>query len=134
MNATQCVTTDMELDICGHGSMAENYATTPMVAVTPIPPALDEETLYTQFEEAMSDRLVALHGRLDRLSFPVHETSQVCYATDQLACISPDSIDASTHTSLLNDGWRRMFIYTCGAFILIMLGFDLMGLLVLHAR
>src|SRR5436853_7518729 len=44
------------------------YATTPMPAFRPVFQQPDEEELYTSFEEAMSDRMLAVNRRLSHLS------------------------------------------------------------------
>lgn len=141
MSSTLCVTTDVALGNYAlqmdNISVEDSYATAPIVAIQPFYQRLDEEELYTSFEEAISDRLVALRGRLDRIS-----TQQLQYNADPvvsfpIACKLREgimSLPALPHSAVrpsFNE-WQRVIIFVSLALMCMMIGFDLMGLLVLH--
>jgi hypothetical protein len=106
MNATLCRTTDADLELDNPISLDESYQTTPVLAITPLLQRPDEEELHMQFEEALCERATAFGSRLQSLR---DETS-------------------------LNHSVQRILIYFCCALGCMLLGFDLMGLLVLHMR
>jgi hypothetical protein len=140
--------TDVELD--GYAIQTDNlpiedsYATVPMTAVRPLYQPSDEEELYTSFEEAISDRLLAVRERLSRISDPALSIPEVlCNTyphwqpqaqTSQPAYISMPLIVSGneSRSSLLDSGWQRIVIFASFALMCILIGFDLMGLLVLH--
>src|SRR5437868_2552868 len=72
MISTLEMITDVELDDYAlqtdNVSVEDSYATTPMAAIHPLYQCPDEEELYTSFEAAISDRLVAVQERLSRIS------------------------------------------------------------------
>lgn len=143
MSSTLCVTTEVALDNYAlqmdNMSVEDSYATAPIVAIQPFYQRLDEEELYTSFEEAISDRLVALRGRLDRIS-----TQQLQYNTDPVvsfptACKIPEEVmplPALPHSAVgpLFNEWQQVVMFVSLALMCMMIGFDLMGLLVLHMR
>ncbi len=120
----------------------DQFATQPVPTVETADKQLSEEELHTLFEQAMSDRMEAnsvclrptseqlthrpkaTHHRWDVSSVEVEpstEQSRQCSA-------------AGTWSSLLNMTWQRGITLTCLASMLVMTGFDLMGLLILHMR
>jgi hypothetical protein len=104
MNATVCRTTDVDLELDNLVSLDDGYETTPILAITPILQRPDEEELHTQFEEALYERATRFGSRLK--------------------CLRDE---ASAKPNI-----QRVLIYFCAALSCILLGFDLMGLLVLH--
>ncbi len=155
MNCTLCRPTDTELNenfVQGTMTVAENaYATVPMVAVKTVYQQPDEEELHTSFEEAISDRLIALHSRLDRISKPLSNTQDLHYDTDPVlsaslknttatlalghvrATHSTDQLKPSpTFSHPMVNSWQRIMIFACLALMFMLLGFDVMGSLVLH--
>ena len=143
MSSTLCVTTEVALDNYAlqtdNRSVEDSYATAPIVAIQPFYQRIDEEELYTSFEEAISDRLVALRGRLDRIS-----TQPLPYNTDPVVSCSTASklpevvmpLPALPHSAArpsFNE-WQRVVIFVSLALMCMMIGFDLMGFLVLHTR
>jgi len=100
------------------------FATAPMKAVTYHQE--NEEELHTSFEDAISDRVLAMNRQLQRLSGSLVE----------VRCTEPH-IDV-----LVKQGgftWRpalplRVWRLAGLALMLVLIGFDLMGLLVLHMR
>jgi len=133
-----CIATDVELNSYELYGQNDAYATTPMATVTRMPQAIDEEVLYTSFEEAISDRVVALHGRLSRLSNPqlqVECSSQTSGLIENMSTsILSEQKGYDTQRSLFGRGWQLGLMWCCLALMFTLLGFDLMGLLVLHAH
>jgi hypothetical protein len=149
-------TTGLELDSYNMHSadlleapLEESYDTTPMMAVSsPVEHGYEEEELHTSFEQAISGRVSALQGRLSRLSAP--QPVAVSYATDPLSQTAVVSLVANTDSHAVTTGplhmaslptlslsaslRQRGIVLASLALGFAMLGFDLMGLLVLHMR
>ena len=140
--------TDVELDDYAIQTdnlpVEDSYATVPMIAVQPLFQRPDEEELYTSFEEAISDRLVAVQQRLSRISDPSLSTPSISYNIDP--CWQPQTEISEraygpmpfvvnrgeSNASLLGTGWQRIAVFASFALMCILIGFDLMGLLVLY--
>lgn len=159
LNATLCRDPKTDLKICDLPVMAEDsYATMPLGIVLPRQLPIDENVLYTSFEAALSDRLTALNDHWNRQSdgqltsiqqTPPHamdllqapsyamDLSQTSvYSTDLLLVEQPH---ANTEPLTIQSNeivhlWARRIIFVCLALMLLMVGFDLMGLLVLLIR
>ena len=106
MNATAYRKTDADLELDNLLAPEECYETTPILAIPPLLERSDVEELYTQFEEALYERATTFGSRLQCL----RDSAALLHRT------------------------QRVLIYACSALSLILLGFDLMGLLVLHMR
>ncbi len=106
------------------------YATTPVAVVLPTYRQLNEEELHTSFEEAISDRVLAVNKQLRRLSGTMtghsYVESQTCTAVKQGSL-------ADCFLALGRAG-QRGILFVAIAFMLVMVGFDLMGLMVLHMQ
>ncbi len=123
--------------------MGDNgFATEPLVVIRPVFQQPDEEELHTSFERAISDRVLALNRRLKLISGPLAHDGHV---TDVLAQTGypyiPDESSAeivqpeTSHRPVIKiKPWQRVTMYASLGMMLLMAGFDLMGLLVLHAR
>jgi hypothetical protein len=104
------------------------YATVPTAVVKPAFQRADEEELHTSFEEAISDRLLALHPRLDRIS----QSLPSAHDNDTVECQSVQ-VQSKQHGFFLNATiQQRIMIFACFALMFMLIGFDLMGMLVLH--
>jgi len=105
------------------------YSTTPIWDVQPIYQQPDEEELHISFEEAISDRVLAVNRQLRRLSIPLADNlsvqSPISSAVRQQSL--PACLAFPRHTS------RQAILHIAIAFMFVMIGFDLMGLLVLHS-
>ena len=102
------------------------YATVPTAVVKPAFQRADEEELHTSFEEAISDRLLALHPRLDRIS----QSLPSAHDNETVQC---QSVQVQQQGLSLNVNMQqRITIFTCFALMFMLTGFDLMGMLVLH--
>ena len=106
------------------------YATVPTAVVKPAFQRTDEEELHTSFEEAISERLLALHPRLDRIS----QSLPSAHANETVQCQSAQVQEQGKQQSLFPNVniQQRITIFACFALMFMLTGFDLMGILVLH--
>ena len=143
MNCTLTRATSTELDAWGvHANLPPatfsehtNYATAPMAAILPLYQPPSEEELHTSFEQAISKRTSALHERLSRTSYPVpqiHHVRNVDPIIHTNVTHNDPVIRQQRSTLLPSSGWRRSVVLIGMALIFTMIGFDLMGLLILH--
>jgi hypothetical protein len=136
----QCITaaasataTDNLYDIfCGYGShhtlLLDNmYATMPMSAVQPAYAYAqpDEEELHTSFEQAISDRVTAINGKLRRMAS--NPSTPACAAQAHIQA-RVGLMKRHLHSASRR---QRRLLFGCLALMLLLTGFDLMGLLVL---
>ena len=109
-----------------------SYRTEPMPVVTLASEPINEEEVYSSFEEALSERQQALQWKLHLLS---NSSQQGVRNTDVLAQHNVTSMQTNvSNTFSFKGSWQRGFIFVSLALILILTGFDLMGLLILHTR
>jgi hypothetical protein len=148
MMSTLYRATDVELDDYAIQTdslqVEDSYDTVPMVAVRPLYQYPDEEELYTSFEEAISDRLLAVQKRLSRISDPALSTPELPCDTylgwkPQTETYQPAYVpmplvgsENESRPSLLGTGWQRIVVFASLALMCILIGFDLMGLLALY--
>jgi hypothetical protein len=117
----------------------ENYATMPLMVKKPHISPANEENLHTLFEEAISDRVIAMRKRLSHLSEPGLQTPPP-FHVEATSCVTetlqavPALARISRHRPRWGQKWRRSLRSGCMALFLILLGFDIMGLLVLYAH
>ncbi len=109
-------------------TLEDMYATTPMGVVRPVYHQPDEEELHTSFEEAISDRVLAVSRQLSRLSGA--HTSNMFVRSETSAPVKRDGL--AVLLMLPGHTWQRGMLFMALAFMLVLAGFDLMGLLVLH--
>jgi hypothetical protein len=137
MSATLCVTADIELDACNDNTQMENaYTTLPMATVQIKEQLLDEETLHSSFEKALSERLTSPYGLWNNSQsddFYISFLSSAAPAANQGQIRVPQTepLVHKNHTVFVSIGLQRTIIYSCLALILIMIGFDAMGLLIM---
>jgi hypothetical protein len=132
-----CVYTDLP-------AVEDRFVTEPIIAVEPAYRQLNEEELHTLFEQAISDRVVAVSARLKRISSALNDCLPVSSeTTSQRMRQAPIEIvpsnwlpDSREKTRSLSPTslWQRSFIIAGLAVMLLLTGFDLMGVLVLHIR
>lgn len=149
---TQCLTADAELnfrcfDTDAHvdeNSLVEDrFATMPVLTVSPLTQPLSEEELHTSFEQAISDRLMIVNQRLNLVSgpltythpqrFQVH-TGPLGHTKATHSAVYPPVPEQRPHAVLAKGGWQRTLIYGCLALMFTLIGFDLMGMLMLHVH
>jgi hypothetical protein len=133
MNSILCSSADTELDIrritADMPAPGDMYATAPMALLQPAYRQSDEE-LHTSFEEAISDRALAVNRQLQRLSGTLTSTRQVQPQTSSWLKKQVLALRSSS----FEKAWPKGILFAALALILLMAGFDLMGLLVLHMR
>ena len=156
---TQCLTADAKLeanavspgttmteDLIAGTSMVEDwFATTPVLSALPAYQAPDEEQLHTSFEHAISGRLIAVNRRLSLISGPLTTSEQVhlqitrplqqtYVAANEANYQPPPYSTVNINTKWLETTWQRTVLLASVALIFLLAGFDIMGLLVLHAH
>jgi hypothetical protein len=132
-----CVYTDLP-------AVEDQFVTEPIIAVEPVYRQLNEEELHTLFEQAISDRVVAVSARLKRISSALNDCLPVSpETTSQRMHQAPVEVvplnwlpDSRERTRSLSPNrlWQRSFIVASLALMFLLTGFDLMGVLVLYMR
>lgn len=133
-NSIICEPADTELDMqCVTAGMMQDkdlFATAPLIALSSTARQLDEEEVYTAFEQAISDRVRTISRQLSQLSSSVNDIYYTPHTTD-----APPPCQAKapgrTLFGLNLHQWRRSISRICLMLMLVLFGFDLMGLLVL---
>ncbi len=114
----------------------DQYTTVPMISIRPAFWQPSEEELHTAFEQAISDRLVGVNRRLSRLSGPITDSGYGQPCTDELLGQNTANIaiplPAAANSSHQTNTWQRIALMVCLCLILVMLGFDLMGVLLMY--
>jgi len=143
MDSTLCLSADTIFDelLAQNEATASmyTYATEPMPVIRkPLFQQPDEEELHTSFEEAISDRLLAMHDRLNRLSNPTLTVQPAEHNTDAVFASGHSTSNTTAATDRVKflsrpiGAWRRATIFTCSAIMFMLLGFDFLGFLMLH--
>ena len=120
----------------------DRFATEPMTAVKPAEQQVSEEELHRFFEQAMSDRMQAISACFKRVSGPLTRQpytigdGQYAGSVEGMPSTKPLKLSggAGMWSSLLSNPWQRGITLVSLALLLLMSGFDLMGVLVLHMR
>jgi len=150
---TECLTADTELtvnedamdttlkaDHVTDTSMIEDwFATKPAIPVVSSQQKIDEEELHTSFEHAISDRLITVNRKLSLISGPLTDPGRVhLQATRRLNhSYSMPVVEVtarSTPHASMKGSWQRSLLLLSLAMMFLLVGFDIMGLLVLHAH
>jgi hypothetical protein len=122
---------ETEPDICCFttetAASEDMYSTTPMIMVRSINRQSNEDELHSSFEEAISDRVFALNKQLRHLSVPLIDNISAQSSMSAVVKLQSNP----TRFTLLRPGLRQVMLLIAIAFMLIMVGFDLMGLLVI---
>ena len=116
----RCMTTET-------ATLEDKYSTTPLIMMRSIYRQSNEEELHSSFEEAISDRVQAVNRQLRRLSVPLRENLSIQSPSSsvvKMQCLS-------AYLTSLGQASRLAMLRIAIAFMLVMVGFDLMGLLVL---
>jgi hypothetical protein len=134
-----CIVTDATLDVLDRyitPDLKEDFATRPIQAIQAGYTPLDEETLHMSFEEAISGRIVALgfNRDLSRVSMAITEKANVMQHTTSHPIPAVIASRGKGRISLLETSWQRHITYFCLALIFMLMGFDFMGLLILHVH
>ena len=123
----------------------DRFVTMPVLPAAPADQPANEEELHTSFEQAISDRLLAVNKQLSLKSGPLAHTERLELNTEPLSHhssitnVAPASEPLQQRSGkllaeLLGNVWQRSIIFASLTLMLMLLGFDLMGLLVLHMR
>jgi hypothetical protein len=141
--------TTMTEGLIARTSMIEDwFATTPALLVAPSYLLSDEEELHTSFEQAISDRLIAVNKRLSLISGTLTDSQQIhtrpLHQTYLPANESNESNEANDKPSPRSaayapanspeTSWQRSILLGGLALMFLLVGFDIMGLLVLLAH
>ena len=115
------------------------FATEPMTAVKPVEQQVSEEELYRSFELALTPCSNRVSGSLTHQPHTTGDTEGLVPTRDTSTFGSVLVPLAGTRgtaiwSSLLSNPWQRGVILASLALFLLMSGFDLMGVLVLHMR
>ena len=106
------------------------YATTLMPAFRPVFQQPNEEELYISFEEAISDRVLAVNRRLSHLS---RAHSRVRQSVSHVEC-GRSCRESGGALARVGNAWQSRVLLMSIALMLFLLGFDFMGLLVLYVH
>jgi hypothetical protein len=150
---TECLTADTELtvnedamdttmkaDFITDTSMVEDwFATMPAIPVVSSQQVPDEEELHTSFEHAISDRLITVNRKLSLISGPLTDPERVhLQAAQELnRSYSMPNVEVtarSTSHASVQGAWQRSLLLLSLALMFLLVGFDIMGLLVLHTH
>ncbi len=146
MNYTQCHSEQYAANrvYADVPAVEDRFVTEPIIAVEPAYRQLNEEDLHTLFEQAISDRVVAVSTRLKRISRSLNDckpvssetTAQKLYQVPTELVPSNWLPDSQQKTRAMSPGslWQRTIIAASLALMLLLTGFDLMGVLMLHMR
>jgi hypothetical protein len=124
----------------------DRFVTMPVLPAAPAYQPANEEELHTSFEQAISDRLLAVNKQLSLKSGPLAHTERLELNTEPLSQrrhhnsmtnVTPATAPLQQRSGkllpeLLGNVWQRSIIFASLTLMLMLLGFDLMGLLVLH--
>ena len=141
---------DMAMFITDTPVVKDRFATMPMLPAN-VYQLANEEELHTSFEQAISDRLLVVNRQLSLKSGPLAHTQRLQSNTEPLGQrrqvshqsfmtnVTPASAPLQQHNeklfqALLGNVWRRSIIFASITLLLMLLGVDLMGLLVLLMR
>lgn len=130
-------------DLITDTSMMEDwFATMPALPVVSSQELPDEEELHTSFEQAISDRLISVNRQLSLMSGPLTDPERAHLLTTKqinqssfmpnIEAAAPSVVHASTKEP--GSVWQRSLLMVSFALLFLLVGFDLMGLLVLHAH
>ena len=122
---------ETEPDICcmatETAASEDMYSTTPLITIRPLYRQPNEDELHSSFEEAISERVIALNKQLRYLNVPLIDSVPAQSSMRGVVGLPSDP----TPFTLLRSRSRQVMLLIAIAFMLIMVGFDLMGLLVL---
>lgn len=121
--------------------LEDRFATMPEMPAYRRP---NEEELHTSFEAAISNRACLLNRQLSLKSGPLtYSGAQYIQPTTEpdsnsfvksidIPELQPPQVMFSSSYS--GSTWQRTIVFACAALMFMLLGFDMMGLLVLHAH
>lgn len=113
------------------------FATMPVITAVPAYQPIDEEELHTSFEQAISERVIAVKRQLSLISGPLTDAGYVRSAAKSSARLAQpvaplQEKQPRSVMNVLGNAWQRGIVFGGLSLMLLLTGFDLMGLLVLH--
>ncbi len=108
-------------------ALEDLFSTTPLKIIGSMYQQPNEDELHSAFEEAISDRVVAFNKQRRSISIPILDSVSLPPSIHTEALL-PGS---SAHSITQKYGAQEMILLIAVALMLILIGFDLMGLLVL---
>jgi len=128
MNSTLSYHVDFDI---GHDVFADvafvedQFATDPIIAVYPAHAfeQPDEEELHTSFEQAISGRVLAMSKQLSRISEPLVNSGVVRTVKREHGRLTK---------AFLSRVWKQSMLYVGLAVMFLLVGFDLMGVMMLY--
>src|SRR5260370_21610739 len=118
-----CVYADMP-------AVEDRFVTEPIIAVEPAYRQLDEQELHTLFEQAISDRVVAVSARLKRISSALNDCQPVSLETTSqrmhqasVAVVPSNSLPylrAKTRSLSPTSLWQQAFLVVAHAVMLLL--------------
>lgn len=134
MNGTLCKTESLVDDLFSQTTVTpaphDLFATAPMQAIWREPDWQREEDMYTSFEAAISNRVLALKERNICAPVSMYGRGDALPAIDRLV----NKALTQWHNFCARGIWKRGMLLFITALGFMLIGFDLMGLLVLYAR
>jgi hypothetical protein len=138
---------DMPVSMAVTPLVSDRFATAPMLTAAPAYQPLNEEELHTSFEQAISDRLLVINKQLSLRSSslslqglePHRESLGRLNAPASMLDALPTTAPLQEESATLLPGlakhtWLHGIIFGGLASMMMLIGFDLMGLLVLYIR
>ena len=134
---------DMSLSVALTPPVSDQFATAPMLMAAPAYQPPNEEELHTSFEQAISERLLVINKQLSLRSSSLSHMQGLEPRGESFG--QPGSVSGASPTTeplqedsakLLPGPARRLhgLIFGGLAVMMLLIGFDLMGLLVLFMR
>jgi hypothetical protein len=108
-------------------ALEDLYSTTPLKIIGSLYRQPDEDELHSAFEEAISERVVAFQKQRLSISNPSIDSISLLPSIQTEASLP---VRAKKH-SVLRHGTQAIILLMAIAFMLLLIGFDLMGLLIL---
>ncbi len=147
---TAMTTAVTAVPLAGMLTVEDRFATMPALKAVSAPITttyrpFDEEELHTSFEQAISERVLAVKRMLNQQSYalPATSTPLPSYMTTPRTATMKRAAKAAvklvqprrkTLSHPRAHAWLRGLTYASFALMLMLIGFDLMGMLVLFAR
>lgn len=113
------------------------FATEPMLVIWTDDESWSEEALHASFEQAITNRLQAYRVYCSAIQEPATETTDQRHTAFSLEWFSSTALlkqFVRTRLYLLSTDWQRSIQQVSLALLLLLTGFDVMGMLVLSLR
>lgn len=144
MDTTLCKTTEPALALYYEQmrplrtlQIADTYATAPMEALRPIVVAdiqstINEELLHASFDDALSERLTALHSQWHQLPSAEYNVAPHGHDVDIPITDPFFTVQDATNSEHVSYTLQHYVLLICSALVLLLAGFDIAALLLLR--